>query len=110
MPRGKSFDVFNRDTLLLEFMKQHKGEQNRVTSHEVKEFLSDHGYSIARNNVGSLMTKIMYNMNAPICFSNVKGYYWATCRAEIEKTIDDMKMRQASLQEHIDHLKNFIID
>lgn len=110
MARGKSFNVFKRDTLLLEFMKKHKGEENRVTSHEIQRFLSDNGYSIKRNNVGALVNKIMYERHAPICFSNVKGYYWATKREEIEKTIADMQSRIAALTEHIDHLRGFIID
>lgn len=109
MSRGKSFEVFKRDSLLLEFMKEHKGEENRVSSTEIQKFLNDNGYSVKRNNVGSLMCRIMYQRNAPICFSNVKGYYWAKTREEIQKTIADMESRRASLQEHIDHLKNFII-
>ena len=106
----KHYDVFKRDTLVLEFLKKHKGEENRVTSYDIQKFLSDNGYSIKRNNVGTLVNKIMYERNAPICYSNTKGYYWAKTRSEIEKTIADMVMRQKSLQEHIDHLKNFIVD
>lgn len=106
----KHYDVFKRDTLVLEFLKKHKGEENRVTSYDIQKFLSDNGYSIKRNNVGTLVNKIMYERNAPICYSNTKGYYWAKTRSEIEKTIADMVMRQKSFQEHIDHLKNFIVD
>lgn len=109
MTKRKSYDVFKRDTLLLEFMREHKGRENIVTSHEVQKFLSDHGYSINRNNVGSLINKIMYERNAPICYSNVKGYYWAQTKEEIEIAIADMEMRIASLKNHIQHLKNFII-
>lgn len=109
MPRGKILDVFKRDTLLFNWLREHKGEENRVTSHEIKKFLSDNGYSIKRNNVGSLVNKIMIERNAPICFSNVKGYYWATTREELEKTIADLESRRNALQEHIDHLKGFMI-
>lgn len=109
MSRGTMIDTFKRDSLLLNFMREHKGEANRVSSHDVQKFLADNGYSVKRNNVGSLINRIMYERNAPICFSNVKGYYWAETRAEIEKTIADMEMRRASLQEHINHLKQFII-
>lgn len=110
MGRTTKIDCFRRDSMLLEFMKKHKGEDNRVSSHEVKEFLKENGYYVKRNNVGTLINRIMYEFNAPICFSNVKGYYWAKTREEIGKTIADMEMRRASLQEHIDHLKSFIID
>lgn len=109
MQRLKKYDVFKRDSLLLEFMKKHKGLENRVTSNEIKSFLEDNGYSIKQNNVGTLMNKIMYERNAPICYANTTGYYWAKTRAEIEITIEDMEKRRASLQEHIDHLKNFIL-
>ena len=108
--RNKSIDIFKRDSLLLEFLKEHKGEENVVTSNTICDFLSEHGYKVKRNNIGTLVNKIMYERNAPICFSNVKGYYWAVRRCEIEKTIADMEMRRSSLQTHIDHLKNFIID
>lgn len=109
MPRRKSCDTFKRDTLLFNWLREHKGEQNRVTSHEIQEFLSDNGYSIKRNNVGSLVNKIMIERHAPICFSNVKGYYWATSREELNRTIADLESRRNSLQEHIDHLKGFMI-
>lgn len=108
MAGTKSIKVFKRDNLLLEFLKSHKGKSNMVTSKDVKKFLADNGYKTS--NVGNVISKIMYERNAPICFSNGKGYYWAQTREEIENTIADMEMRRASLQEHIDHLKNFIIE
>jgi hypothetical protein len=73
----------------------------------VKKFLADNGFKMT--SVYNAIIKIMYERSAPICFSNGKGYYWAQTREEIESTIADMEMRRASLQEHIDHLKNFII-
>lgn len=109
MPRGKSYDTFKRDTLLFNWLREHKGEANRVTSYEIQSFLAENGYSIKRNNVGSLVNKIMFNRHAPICFSNSNGYYWATTREELEKTIADLESRRNSLQEHIDHLKGFMI-
>lgn len=110
MAGKKSIDVFRRDCLVLEYIRDHRGEENRVTSYDVQKFLSDNGYSVKRNNIGTLINKIMYDRNAPICFSNVKGYYWAKTRDEIEKTIEDMELRRASLKKHIDHLKQFIIE
>lgn len=110
MSRGKLIDVFKRDSLVLEFMKEHKGEENIISSHEIQKFLSDNGYCVKPRNVGSLLNRIMYERNAPICYTNGKGYYWAKTKSEIEKTVADMKMRQVALQEHIDHLKQFIIE
>ena len=107
MARTKYVEVFKRDNLLLEFLKAHKGKANIVASKEISKFLEDNGYKTS--NVGSVISKIMYERNAPICFYNGKGYYWAQTREEIETTIADMESRRASLQEHIDHLKSFII-
>lgn len=109
MARGSAQSVFKRDSILFNWLKDHKGEANKVTAEEVQRFLAEKGYSVKRNNIGTLVNKIMYERNAPICFSNTKGYYWATNRDELEKTIDDLESRRVSLQEHIDHLKGFII-
>ena len=106
----KRYDTFKRDSLLLEFMKKHKGEENIVSSREIHKYLSDNGYKGSGGCINSIITKLMYDYNAPICFSNSKGYYWANKREEIEKTIADMESRRNALQEHIDHLKNFIIE
>lgn len=109
MARPADKKVFKRDTILFNWLREHKGEGNKVTAEEVQKFLMDNGYSVMRGNIGSLINKIMYERNAPICFSNTKGYYWATSRAELEKTIADLESRRNSLQEHIDHLKGFMI-
>jgi arginine repressor len=108
MPRGKSYDVFKRDTLLLDFLRAHKGEENIVTSQEIQEYLQENGYSV-NTGVASMVSRIMYERNAPICFSNAKGYYWATSREELEKTIADLESRRNALQEHIEHLKGFML-
>lgn len=109
MAGKKRYDVFKRDVLLLKFMKEHKGKENTLSSLEIQKFLNDNGYSVKKTNICMIMNRIMYEHNAPICYSNSKGYYWAQTREEIESTIADMESRRASLQEHIDHLKNFII-
>lgn len=109
MARGKSYDVFKRDTLLVNWLKEHKGNINSVSSRDVQKFLMDNGYSIKVTNVGTLINKIMYERNAPICYSNTKGYYWGTTRDELEATIADLESRRNALQEHIDHLKGFMI-
>ena len=76
MGKGKHLDTFKRDTLLFNWLRTHKWEQNKVTSYDVQNFLQENGYKIKRGNVGSLINKIMYERNAPICFSNTKGYYF----------------------------------
>ena len=109
MPRVKALTVFKRDTLVFNFLREHKGEENKVNSEEIKKFLGENGYSIKKEHIHSIVRKVMYDRNAPICFSNAKGYYWAKSRDELEMTISDLESRRNSLQEHIDHLKGFMI-
>lgn len=110
MPRTKAFDAFKRDTILLTFLKTRRGESNIVSSKEISEFLNKNGYSTNPNIVHSIVRRIMYERNAPICHFNARGYYWAESKAEIKKTILDLETRRNALQEHIDHLKNFIVE
>ena len=105
-----AMNVFKRDNLVMELIKSRRGESNAVSSHEIAAYLGSRGYKIKPRNVGTLVSKIMYERNAPICFRNTKGYYWATSRAEIERTIKDLESRRAALLTHIEHLKNFIIE
>lgn len=110
MSKIKLIDSFKRDSALLEFIKQHKGKDNKVTSREIADFLNKLGYNTNPNSVHVRINRIMYERNAPICSVNAKGYYWAVSRAEIEETIADIENRRSALKEHIDHLKNFIIE
>lgn len=110
MARTKSIDVFKRDSLLVDFMREHKGEENLVSSKEIKEFLDSVGYKTNINFIHSIIRKIMYERNAPICFSNINGYYWAKNRAEIEKTVRSMEDRIDAFRFHISHLKQFVVD
>ena len=109
MPRGNSLTVFKRDTLVFIFLREHKWEENKVNSEEIKKFLCENGYSTKKEHIHSIVRKVMYDRNAPICSSNAKGYYWAKSRDELEMTISDLESRRNSLQEHIDHLKGFMI-
>ncbi len=107
MARGKIYDVFKRDTLLFNFLREHKGKENIVSSADIENFLAENGYS--HKKVSAIVQKIMYEFNAPICSVNTKGYYWATSRDELLNTIEDLESRICSLQAHINHLKGFMI-
>lgn len=110
MANKKSFNVFKRNTSLLEFLKSRKGEENIASASDIHKWLNDNGYSIKLSSINMLVKSLMYEYNAPICYTDTKGYYWAKNRSEIEKTILDLESRRTALDDHIKHLKNFIID
>lgn len=109
MPRGKKYDSFKQDSVVLEFLKKHKGKDNILSSKQICTFLNEKGYAVKSDSVHTIIRRIMYERNAPICHQNARGYYWAQTREEIESTIADMESRIASLNEHIEHLRNFVI-
>ena len=96
--------------LLVEFFHEHKGAENFVTANEVADFLAKNGFPIKQRSVNSLITNLKKQRYIPICYIRRKGYFWARTKAEILSTINDMQMMINSLQEHIDLLREFIID
>lgn len=57
-----------------------------------------------------MINDIAKEWGLPICFINAKGYFWATQKSDIQETIADLQSRINALQEHINHLKGFIIE
>ena len=103
-------EVFERDNLLVDELRKHRGAEKAISSHEIVNFLSENGYEIKQRNVGTLVNKLMIERSLPICFINGKGYYWASKTSEIQATIKDLQSRIFALQEHIERLKCFIME
>lgn len=110
MPRTKSHITFKRDNLLVEFIREHKGRSQAVSSKEIAKYLSSKGYETTPWAVNTCVKHVMYDRHLPICFVNAKGYYWSVSKDEIQKTIADLSGRIEELQRHIDHLNSFIIN
>jgi hypothetical protein len=102
-------NAFARDLLLLEFFKEHKGEQNIVSSKEIVAYLNSHGYKACVSGINTTIRNVMFTFNAPICHKNAGGYFGGQTRSEIEESISDIQKRIVALQKHIEHLNNFII-
>ena len=103
------YDTFKMDMKLLEYLKQNKGAENVRSRKEVKKFLDSEGYSIALSSVPATVSRVRQRFNAPICFVNSNGYFYATSKQELQSSIDDLEKRRDSLQEHIDFLKSFML-
>lgn len=106
----KRTETFKRDNLLVEYLLYHKGRENAVSRHDIAEYLTANGYEQKASTVHIIISSILKERHLPICSVNGKGYYWAKTKADILASIDELKSRITAMQEHIEHLKNFIME
>jgi hypothetical protein len=107
----KQTDSIKRDACILNFLKEHRGNENAVHSADIIKHLDSCGFTVTgSNNLRPIIRRIMYEYNAPICHKTWGGYYWAKTREDVLIAIADLESRIESLTKHAEHLKNFIID
>jgi hypothetical protein len=106
----KRTETVKRDNLLVEYLLEHKGRKNAVTRYDIAEYLTDNGYPQSAGTVHGIIERLIKERQLPICSANRKGYYWAKTKADILLSIDELQSRITAMQEHIEHLKNFIME
>lgn len=110
MKKLTEIQVFKRNNLLVDFLFEHKGVQNIVSSKAICEFLNERGYHASLGLIHQIIRKVMFERRLPICSVNSTGYYWATSKEEIQMSIDDLQGRVAELTNRIELLQSFIIN
>ena len=103
------YDSFKMNMKTLEFLRANKGKENIKSRKDIKKFLDAEGYSLSEGSVPILVERVRVRFNAPICFINSKGYFYAASREEIQDTVDDLERRRAALKEHVEFLKSFML-
>ena len=106
----KRTETVKRDNFLVDYLLEHKGQNNAVSATEISEYLTANNFPTAVGNIHTLITKLKMERHLPICSTIADGYFWAKSRAEIQAFIDHLQSRIDGLQEHIEHLKNFIME
>ena len=107
----KKEDLIKRDACILSFLQKHRGRENAVTSSVIIKHLDGYGYHISDNSsLRKIIRKAMYEYSAPICHTTNTGYFWATSREDILVAISDIEGRISALNEHLIHLKKFIVN
>ena len=106
----KRLDCIKRDNLLVEYLLEHKGREKAVSRHDITEYLTANGYPQSAGTVHGIIERLIQERHLPICSANKKGYYWAKTKADILASIDELQSRITAMQEHIEHLKNFIME
>ena len=97
-----------RDDLLVEFIMQHRGRNNCVSSKTICEFLGDRGYKTPPTSLYPMIHRLMYERNLPICYVSMKGYYLAVNEDDITTVIADLQTRMGGFQRHIEFLEKHI--
>lgn len=108
MGRSTAEYAFKRDNALVEILRECKGRENCKKANELAKLLWSKGYSDKSASIHTIVSRIKKERTLPICFC-ADGYFWATTRSEIENTVAELESRRAALQEHIDHLKQFLV-
>lgn len=106
----KRTETVKRDNLLVEYLLGHKGREKAVSRHDIAEYLTAIGYEQKAVTVHGIIERLIRERHLPICSINGKGYFWAKTKADILASIDELQSRITAMQEHIEHLKNFIME
>lgn len=89
-------------TIFERYMKdEHSGEQNAVLSKEIEKRFKIKGSEV-RTIVNDLRCQ-----GVPIC-SNSKGYFYATSKDEVEKTLNHLNSRVGKITEARDGMLNIL--
>ena len=106
----KTNEILKKDNFLVEVLLDHKGRNNAISRYALAKCLTDNGFYAKPSTIHSIVARVIKERHLPICSINGKGYYWAKSREDILSCINELQMRVDSLTEHINHLKNFIIE
>lgn len=94
----------------IELLLQHKGVENVISTKGIIQELAKQGFQIQIGTMHAIVGRVIKERHLPICSLNSHGYYWAKTKDDILSCVSHLQKRIESLQEHIDHLKNFIIE
>ena len=106
----KRTETIKRDNLVVEFLIDNKGRENALSKYIIADYLTENGYPQRADTVHGIIERLIRERHLPICSINGKGYYWAKTKADILASIDEFQSRITAMQEHIEHLKNFIME
>lgn len=106
----KGAQAAKRDAVLADFLFNHKGRENAVSSGEIAEYLTAQGYPTKANRSHSLVRHIADKNRLPICSYNSKGYFWPADKNDLQICIADLESRIATMTKHIDVLKAFLFE
>ena len=99
-----------RDNVLAEYLYNHKGVQNCVSSKEIAEYITAQGYPLKINTVHGIVTRLVMEKHLPVCSYNANGYYWAASKNDIKIAIADLESRINAMQERANALKAFLFE
>lgn len=100
--------VYKRDSLIVGFLRVHRGKANAVTMQNIADFLKEKGFNIHVRSIDPIVDKITLELNLPVLHC-AKGYFWANTQEEVLKNIAEYNNRIATMQTYITHLLKFVM-
>lgn len=110
MSKRPEIEVLKRDNALFDIIFEHKGSENAISRKELVSELNKKGFSADVSNIHITIGQLMEKRRLPICSIFNGGYYYPKNRSDIQRAIDELIKKRDGLQEHIDFLKEFIIE
>lgn len=102
--------VMKRDDALINYLYNHKGVENCVSSKEIAEYITAQGYPLKINTVHGVVARLVTEKHLPVCSYNANGYYWAASKNDIKIAIADLESRINAMQERANALKAFLFE
>lgn len=106
MRKLNQLEALKRDNLVVDYLKKASAV---VSAKELANYLNENGYETKTGTIHTIISRVMYERNLPICSLNAKGYFWAYTQKDIVETIESLSGRCYEIQKHIEHLNRFII-
>lgn len=110
MGRKNTIETLKRDNLIIQILLRHKGRDNAIDYRGLTKEVSANGFELKEASVHTIIARIKFERNVPICSLDSGGYYWAKNKQDVLESINHLQKKVDGLNEHIEFYKNFLID
>lgn len=83
--------------IMVKCFLKHIGEENAITSREIKTKMEEHGYKISDVKIRKIVNTIRRYAMVPCLVSSGKGYYVADKVSQISDCIDSLQGREDAI-------------
>lgn len=108
--RKKRLNIYKRDNLIVDILKNHMGSENGIEGAEICKILSDNGFSIKKTHIRNEIERIRKERHLPIWYKKGCGFFWFGRAEEVKEAIAKLNSTINTLQDTIELLQRFIFE